>query len=575
MCGKAVGNIRGLGPLCLLGAAALFVAALISTGCEIKIEPPAEKPPPVIKLPPAQAALVGLGARVEKQQAEAAAAKATRSNFHSADTHAADRPPQAETTPRPHREDILLAANDQPAQNKGNRPGGVSGGKFDVPQAVEQIALEINDALELRKTLVVLLVEQTSKASSLVGSVADRFTQLAHELEKTHAGQFQMAVAGYSDGVNWILPEPAGDANAIETALLAAKDTKGDKAHVFAAVNQACGKFLPQRMHGWEVIFVVAGSSPGDDLNLADQAIKALRKAAVPVYGIGPAAPFGSPRFKVNASRRAGGTGDMAERQYESLFPERIQLSLSGNQNTVDLNDSGYGPFGLARLCWQTQGKFFRQHAPKSAGWIYDANAGDIKPELLLQYAPDYVDEAQYQQLLQENKCRLALHNAAMLPPAEGLGQVTTEFRKEKDEAALAKNITNAQKAAAIDDQPLQRLYDALVAGEGDRPKLTGARWQAGYDLAMGQVLAAKARLDGYNAILAIIKQGKAFANADSAKWVLEPANENAAGSVLDKMTKKSRAYLQRVVAEHPGTPWAAVAERELKYPAGWKLEEK
>jgi hypothetical protein len=32
---------------------------------------------------------------------------------------------------------------------------------------------------------------------------------------------------------------------------------------------------------------------------------------------------------------------------------------------------------------------------------------------------------------------------------------------------------------------------------------------------------------------------------------------------------------LQRVVTEHPGTPWAAIAERELRYPAGWKLIEK
>jgi hypothetical protein len=148
-------------------------------------------------------------------------------------------------------------------------------------------------------------------------------------------------------------------------------------------------------------------------------------------------------------------------------------------------------------------------------------------------------------------------------------------FPKAKDEATLAKGITKAQEAAAVRDQPIQKLYDTLVASEADRSKLTGARWQAGYDLAMGQVLAAKARLDGYNAMLATLKQGKSFSNPDSTRWVLEPADEIPVGSALDKMAKNSRVYLNRVVQQHKGTPWAAIAERELRIPAGWKFAEK
>ena len=116
----------------------------------------------------------------------------------------------------------------------------------------------------------------------------------------------------------------------------------------------------------------------------------------------------------------------------------------------------------------------------------------------------------------------MALHNAALLPPTAGLDpNVRTSFQKEKDEATLAKQITVAQRAAAERDQPLQQLYDAMTAGEADRPNLTGARWQAEYDLAMGQVLAAKARLDGYNTMLAVLKQGKSFTNPASKRWVL------------------------------------------------------
>jgi hypothetical protein len=387
-----------------------------------------------------------------------------------------------------------------------------------------------------------------------------------------------MAIIGYARDPNLLTPTPTADADQIDAALTAAKQASSDKANAFAALNLAIEKFLPYRYRGYEVIFVVAGTSSGDDLNLANlanPAIIALKRAAVPVYGIGPAMPFGAPRNLGKNPRAANATANLSDRRFESLEPERLQLALSGNQTTVDLNDSGYGPFGLERVCRMTQGKFYRLRNNEPPGWATDAGQGDIKSELRSKYAPDYVDQPQYDRLLAANKCRQALHDAALLPPAEGLESVRAEFPKQQDEAALAKIITTAQKAAAIRDQPIEKLYDTLIVGESDRPKLTGARWQAGYDLALGQVLAAKARLDGYNAMLALLKQGKTFTNTNSTQWILEPADEIAAGSVLDKMAKKSRTYLQRVVTEHPGTPWAAIAERELRYPAGWKLIEK
>jgi hypothetical protein len=33
--------------------------------------------------------------------------------------------------------------------------------------------------------------------------------------------------------------------------------------------------------------------------------------------------------------------------------------------------------------------------------------------------------------------------------------------------------------------------------------------------------------------------------------------------------------YLNRVIKEHPGTPWAYLAHRELTTPLGWKWTER
>jgi hypothetical protein len=499
-----------------------------------------------VLVPPAQAALVGKGADLEKP----------------------------ENNKGKGRKGGAKGRANEPTAADSGRP---ATGKVDERRAADKMLLEIRDCLSLRKTLVVWIVEQSRDSAKLASSMADQIDRIYSELKNVPSGKLETAIVGYGENVNWLTPEPVADLGQLKSAIAALKDksSDGDKpVRLFQAINQATDKFVPYRLRGYEVLFIVVGTSSGDDQEAADAPIVALRRASIAVYGIAPAVAFSL--FQPNDRNRKGAPQNTNDKwRAESMQPERIQLALSGNQSAADLNDSGFGPFGLERICRQTGGRLFRLRSATPSGWESDPATGDIRGELLARYAPDYLGPEQYAALLSENKCRQALHDAAQLPPAVGLNSPETNFPKQKDEAALARRLFEAQKPAAMLDQPIQRIYDSLVAGESARAALTGARWQAQYDLAMGQTLAAKARLDGYNAMLALIKQGKAFANPDSTRWVLEPADEIAAASTLDKMAKNSRVYLQRVVKEHPGTPWAVIAERELRYPAGWKFVEK
>ena len=42
----------------------------------------------------------------------------------------------------------------------------------------------------------------------------------------------------------------------------------------------------------------------------------------------------------------------------------------------------------------------------------------------------------------------------------------------------------------------------------------------------------------------------------------------------VKKISDKAKKYLQRVVDEHTGTPWAMLAERELRLDMGWSWQE-
>jgi hypothetical protein len=75
--------------------------------------------------------------------------------------------------------------------------------------------------------------------------------------------------------------------------------------------------------------------------------------------------------------------------------------------------------------------------------------------------------------------------------------------------------------------------------------------------------------------MLAALKRGRNFQNPASKAWRLETSKDaTEAGSAIQSMVKKADALLKRVIAEHPETPWAEMAKRELETPLGWKWVE-
>jgi hypothetical protein len=121
----------------------------------------------------------------------------------------------------------------------------------------------------------------------------------------------------------------------------------------------------------------------------------------------------------------------------------------------------------------------------------------------------------------------------------------------------------------------MNQMFEILKLGEQDRDQEISPRWRAGYDLAYGRVLAGKVRAEAYNGMLAIAKTKLKFADEKNNTWVLQPADSIETGSQAKTLAEKAQTYLQRVMAEHPGTPWAMMAEKELANPMGWTWKER
>jgi hypothetical protein len=190
------------------------------------------------------------------------------------------------------------------------------------------------------------------------------------------------------------------------------------------------------------------------------------------------------------------------------------------------------------------------------------------------QYTPDYRPIADYQKQLAANAAKAALVSAARLAITDDVPIPQLEFSAVNDNV-LREQMTEAQKPLETLDYFLRQVHAALEPGEKHRDKLDSPRWRASFDLAMGRVLAMRVRAYGYNAILAEMKSNpKRFQNPKNNHWRLEPSDEVNGGAPLKRMHDRAVEYLNRVVTQHPDTPWAFIASVELRDPLGWKWQE-
>ncbi len=470
--------------------------------------------------------------------------------------------------------------------------------------AVDRITAEILRAMEDRPTLVVWFFDQSGSLLKRRQEIRDRFDRIYEELgilgrteeekkRKDADEPLLTSVFAFGSNVNLLTAKPTADIDEVRSAIDSIEmDTSGVE-RVFSAVYKGVEKFKRYRSGSTglgpkrNVMFIVVSDERGDDEVGLDATIAECRKFAIPVYVVGVPAPFGREKTYVkyvDPDPNFDQTPTFAEVDQgpESILPERVKLGYERNYYAEPVIDSGFGPFALSRLCYETGGIYFTVHPNRNTqrrvrrGEL-DAFASNIEyffdPEKMEKYRPDYLSSQEYMKRISDSPLRNTLIQAARMARIDTLAVPPQRFVKTSD-AALANALTAAQREAARLEPRLAGLSSVLVAGEAARNKETSPRWLAGYDLALGTVLAHKVRAETYNAMLAKAKRGMAFEKEKNNTWILRPSKEISVGSRLEKEAAKATELLQGVATEHKGTPWGLLASVELKNPIGWKWEE-
>jgi hypothetical protein len=204
----------------------------------------------------------------------------------------------------------------------------------------------------------------------------------------------------------------------------------------------------------------------------------------------------------------------------------------------------------------------------------FDTHRMGFDPARMREYKPDWVRRDEYEAQIARLPLRRAIVNAAQITQQRLPGMPSLFFPSADSpefKEAMAVNQGIAERTAYTVDEALSPINSVVKLRDHE----TSRRWQAHYDLIRGRLLAMKVRCYEYNwACARMKKEPPKFSNPKFNAWRLDPDSAIKYSDKAVAASKEAAQILRRVTEEHPATPWALLAQRELKDPLGFKWVE-
>lgn len=452
------------------------------------------------------------------------------------------------------------------------RTGSVGVEVREVEGAVDRLTDEIITQLEDHKLLVVWLMDASISLVPDRSDVAERLTRIYQEIEGLGGVKeddaLHSAVVAFGERTRE-MAAPTDDAAAIVNAIRAVPTDESGIENVFTAVQECVVRY--QRARNSEhrrMLVIVWTDESGNDATHLEDAVRFCRNNVVPVYIVGPSSMFGKEQGTISYRHTDGKVYQLpVDRGPDSVREERPHLPYWFDGPQYDSLLSGLGPFALTRLAHETGGAYFiKDHA---------ADRSPFDVEQMRRYHPEYESPELYVRHAQASPLRRAVLTAVDVTRQrkfKGTPRLTfaptgksffNELREAQETAAY--DIAVAQQALSAFGKNVERAY----------AQETSPRWRAWYDLTYGRLLAMSVRCAEYNWACAVMKgKGADFVDKKSNRWHFKPDAELHFGSASQRMAKEAQRLLTRCVEQNAGTPWALLAQRELKDPFGFRVEE-
>ena len=449
----------------------------------------------------------------------------------------------------------------------------------DYQDAMDRITRELLTLLEKSRVCVIWSFDRSESMKDDQGEIRDRIERVYAELGlsgRSNGGALTTAVTSYGETFGVHTEEPTARVDLIRKAIASIPIDNSGKEMMCAAVAQSIAVHR-RPAKGRQMVLILVTDETGekeDNVVNLELAIAEAKAAGCIVYVLGREAVFGYPYAYMRWKHP--GTDEIhwlpVDRGPETGFIE--QLQTNGFRRRHDAFASGFGPYEQSRLARETGGVFFM--LPSLETSIVRGENRRYELEAMRGYRPDLRSRAT---LAEENLNSLLRTRTneviASLNPWNEAVRPHVELRVH-----FSPDPETFVEQAAQERAKSIRYVDYLVKAENvfaseemryARSQEISPRWQANYDLLYAQILAYKVRNFEYAAYLDwFLKNPQVVPltkspNLKLVYWDIGTRKETLTGELTASMIEQSKVLFQEVIDKHPGTPWAARAQWELR----------
>ena len=453
-------------------------------------------------------------------------------------------------------------------------------------QALDRLTQEILRKLETGPVLLVWVFDQSESMKDDQAEIRGRLDKVYLELGlqgATNEDALLTSVVSFGENYARHTEKPVSDLEQVKLAIDEVPSDPSGKEMTCQAIGLAISqhKSIANRTRRRMMLVLVSDESGDRDNNakFLEPTIQEALSARCPIYILGREAVFGYPFAHIGW--RHPQTGHLhrlpIDRGPETGFVE--QLQTDGFHRRYDAFSSGFGPYPQARMASATNGIFFM--LPGEEVKVIDQEKRRFALEKMENYQPDLrpLHEVAYDR--DQSELRTMLYKIVYdLNPYDPEIAKVIELREELsgNPATFAKQVQQELAQTRVYLTYLVQAEKAWESVQHLRESEYSRRWQANCDLLYAQLIAYRVRILEYGATLEnfledpdrvpLMKPGGYRLH----HWDVRTRKETITGDSTVGEIERSKKMFDKVIAEHPGTPWAARAEWELRRGFGAEL---
>lgn len=452
--------------------------------------------------------------------------------------------------------------------------------------ALDRLTQELMREMRDQKIAVVWMFDESESMKDDQADIKSRIHRVYEELrivdEKSKNVDLVNAITSFGAGVHY--QTPRGKATDKIPELMQAidkipNDPSGTE-NTYKALIEVVNEYRPLFVRAKrKLIVILVSDESGDDGELIDDAITVCKKAQASVYVLGRESVFGTLFAYVQWVEPTYKSVHWlpVRRGPETAYPELLQFDGFIARN--DASMSGFGPYEQCRLARDTGGIFFM--LPKEDENVINHDLREYAALDLKPYAPDLRPRREYVAIRENNAFRKGIFETILMLDPRVPGNDDVQVPVHGYALAPGQYESSVQQTL----NRCAKTWERLTAAEAHlnsiaklREKEDSRRWRANFDMMLAQMKSYRVRLFQYAIGLEHFgnELPKMKHNPKNNMWsvghgsqeLLKPSDVQAKKYkvTLDDLKAARDASVKefdKLIAEHPNTPWAERARWE------------